>query len=101
MKLSEAMRAGIPRTQPLRFELLARQADQWAACAMGAAYLGAGLPATAAQPYTLLAQQFPELDTRVRFRGCECLLSCAIEQMNDYYRLSREDIADWLEARGY
>lgn len=110
MKLSEAIRAGAA----LRPGIRGRYADYrvWGGadtcsgtCALGAAYEGitGKPPDTFSEDVTeRLVDLFPVLTTRYTGDGNsdDWNLLDAIVHRNDYQDMTREQIADWLEAQG-
>lgn len=75
-------------------------------CAIGAAFhakMGMSPlefhPSDTSTFYCELTKIFPELETHIYHN--KTVLSSIITKLNDIDKLTREEIADWLEERGY
>lgn len=120
MKLSEAIRVGSKLRGQATYVLAHKTCDgQITTCAMGAAYEAlfgelpeldqryVGVPFGTRTDYARLQDTFPFLSVESE-EGIETpggqpakTIQSAIAYMNDYEDMPREEIADWLEARGY
>lgn len=93
MKLSEAIRVGISQSLPGRLRLIRFDDDgNLCACVLGAACLGAGIPADkgadAEYAYRVLRDTFPELDL--------CTLRDTLPQRARSYTSNRHTLLDVL-----
>ena len=98
LKLSEAMRIGAK----IRPQAKGRLFDAGASCALGAAYEGAfGAPPAEVwgKDYNDAGNALTDCWMRLmdRYPG----QTAGIFTKNDFLGMSREEIADWLEAQGY
>ena len=115
MKLSEAIREGA-KIRPQAFgKFFAEGEEQATSCALGAAMEGAGLvpmPLNFGNAgYDTLRQEWPEIEAQEITcpAGCKNDWRCEaggsiediIQHLNDTCRWTREQIADWLQERGY
>jgi hypothetical protein len=107
MKLSQAIRKGIELSLPGfgGYFAWSRERKEVHACAIGAALIGiCGIDALKGMSMMdredALDQQWPFLrgETPDEDSGNYW---CAIIKRNDFKKISREEIADWLEERGY
>ena len=101
IRFSEAMRLGCLVTERLETQYVDNDDSPKAACAIGAAWIGAGMPDTPA----LYARQF--CDANSKFLPCEHRIGGShdlygiVTHLNDVDHWPREKIADWLESIGY
>ena len=95
LKLSEAIRIGA-RIRPQGFFALF---EEGRSCALGAAYEAVTAATCDPHDYIAVDQAFGRL-LYGTWLGRVTLLD-TVASMNDRERLTREQIADWLEARGY
>lgn len=115
MKLSEAIRKGIPMTGgQLAYYYVGKVDGEWVACAVGTAAIGVLGPEAPRDEITSLSArllcQSPFFPLE-RFRGRRCYerlkrvqssdLGLSIVDLNDVAELSREEIAALLEEQGY
>lgn len=104
MKLSEAIRIGAQKSKPTSGTLFQTNGAV-KACALGCAGIGAGLdmrPLGGEQRYDLLKQTFPQLLKQIDFgEGYPESLYVKIYKLNDRTEMTREEIADWVEAQGF
>lgn len=100
MRLHEAIRLGAMNTEQ-GFGPLSITSDT-APCALGAARHAAGIFTTHLYVYNALMARWPVLGTYVVFPikdgGWRPTLVEAIYTLNDTFRWSREQIADWVEG---
>lgn len=115
MKLSEAIREGCKQSCPAEGEYIICENDKVCACALGAAVITIkdeikviswlSLNRDPIEPYNILKQYFGEdlLITLVihPIRQYRELLGKVIADLNDNHKWTREQIADWLEGKGY
>ena len=113
MKLSEAIKNGAKIRPQCYGGLFQIDGSEIKSCALGAALEGAGLYTPSEEELlasTTLFNAWPELG------GGDCLcpskrhpsddteefhLEILIEHLNDTHRWTREQIAEWLEGKGY
>lgn len=98
MKLSEAIRAGIQQRPVQAFGRYF--AGRHEACALGAAMAGSGHAVSDLSVFRLVFRDLVEATTCPE--GCGVSgqpLELVIEHLNDDHKMSREDIAAWLEGR--
>lgn len=102
MKLSEAIRAGARMGPQVKFSYVEKASDgRIFSCALGAAGLAAFGPLFKEGKMSFaLSEKFPVMRQVVICpeRGSLCELAVAIVRLNDFYRWSREQIADWVES---
>jgi hypothetical protein len=103
MKLSEAIREGAklrPQTFGSFFDT--NSENVVCSCTLGAAFEGkTGYVSLKLEYVNQLHPVFPELATQVELNGLRRDLAQAVTQLNDGERWTREQIADWLEEKGY
>jgi hypothetical protein len=105
MKLSEAMRNGIEVTEPMTGTMIEYDRDgNLHACALGAAFVGRfGVPSEddTYDPesfYVRMDQAYPELAEMI---DADWDVKWTIIAMNDNEHVSRDEIANWVESKGY
>lgn len=101
MLLSEAIRRGAKMHPQLRGDLY----DGYGTCALGAAYVGAGIDVAidriiGREPACVILN-FEEVMAEHPKAGHRTPLSGVIVSLNDHYEWTREAIADWLSLSGY
>lgn len=112
MKLSEAIREGIKARPEQAFGRYFQGAN--GSCALGAAYDGLGgcaraewTPETVVEGFISRATGAEMFEIKIKCPKCKKTdvtaqsMARSIAHMNDDHKMTREDIASFLEAKGY